>query len=99
MAVALPAGKLWNLMILADETGRFKMLAIDQRTSLQRSLETILGRRARYEEIGRIKRAIIRALTPHGTAVLTDSEYGYPQGRAGTGGKRGPAAGNRAIRL
>jgi hypothetical protein len=37
MAVALPAGKLRNLMILADETGRFKMMAIDQRTSLQRS--------------------------------------------------------------
>jgi hypothetical protein len=37
MAVALPAGKLRNLMILADETGRFKLMAIDQRTSLRRS--------------------------------------------------------------
>jgi len=37
MAVALPAGKLRNLLILADETGRFRMMAIDPRTSLQRS--------------------------------------------------------------
>jgi tagatose 1,6-diphosphate aldolase len=74
----LPAGKLRNLMTLADENGRFKMLAIDQRLSLERSLQTRLGRPGRYEEVVQIKRAVTRALAPHATAVLLDVEFGYP---------------------
>jgi tagatose 1,6-diphosphate aldolase len=74
----LPAGKLRNLMTLADENGRLKMMAIDQRMSLERALETLLGRPGRYEEAVRIKRAVTRALAPHATAVLLDVEFGYP---------------------
>src|SRR5260370_42635097 len=75
---ALPAGKLRNLMTLADANGRLKMMAIDQRMSLERSLETMLGRPGRYEEMVQIKRAVTRALAPHATAVLLDVEFGYP---------------------
>jgi tagatose 1,6-diphosphate aldolase len=74
----LPAGKLRNLMTLADANGRLKMMAIDQRMSLERSLEKILGRPARYEAVVQIKRAVTRALAPHATAVLIDVEFGYP---------------------
>jgi tagatose 1,6-diphosphate aldolase len=74
----LPAGKLRNLMALADENGRLKMMAIDQRMSLERSLEVLLGRPGRYEETVGIKRAVTRALAPHATAVLLDVEFGYP---------------------
>src|SRR5260370_6657221 len=74
----LPAGQLRNLMSLADANGRLRMMAIDQRMSLGRSLETILGRPGRYEEMVQIKRAVTRALAPHATAVLIDVEFGYP---------------------
>src|SRR3712207_6546299 len=78
MPVTLPAGKLRNMMTLADETGRLKMMAIDQRMSLERSLQSLLGRPGRYEEVVRVKRAITRALGPYATAVLIDAEFGYP---------------------
>ena len=51
MAVTLPAGKLRNLLTLADEAGRLKMMAIDQRMSMERALQGVLGREPRYEEM------------------------------------------------
>src|SRR6476469_9218468 len=77
MAVTLPAGKLRNLKTLADERGRLKMMAIDQRMSMERSLMSVLGRQPRYEEVVRIKKAVTSALAPYATAVLIDAEYGY----------------------
>jgi tagatose 1,6-diphosphate aldolase len=79
MPAPLPAGKLRNLLTLGDETGRLKMMAIDQRMSLERSLQSILGRPGKYEEVVRVKRAITGALAPYATAVLIDVEFGYPQ--------------------
>jgi tagatose 1,6-diphosphate aldolase len=79
MAVALPAGKLRNMMTLADESGRLKMMAIDQRLSLQHALQRILGRPPGYEEMVRVKVAITGALGPYASAVLIDAEFGYPQ--------------------
>jgi tagatose 1,6-diphosphate aldolase len=74
----LPAGKLRGLTTLADANGRLKMMAIDQRMSLERSLGTILGRPGSYDEVVRVKRAVTRVLAPHATAVLIDVEFGYP---------------------
>jgi tagatose 1,6-diphosphate aldolase len=74
----LPAGKLRNLMTLADPNGRLKMMAIDQRMSLERSLESLLGRLGRYDEVVRVRRAVTRVLAPCATAVLIDVEFGYP---------------------
>lgn len=79
MATSIPAGKLRNLLTLGDEIGRLKMMAIDQRMSLERSLRTILGRAPEYEEIVSVKRAVTGALGPYATAVLIDVEYGYPR--------------------
>jgi tagatose 1,6-diphosphate aldolase len=79
MSVTLPAGKLRNLLTLGDETGRLKMMAIDQRMSMDRTLEGVLGRRPRYEEIVAVKRAVTAALAPYATAVLIDAEYGYTE--------------------
>jgi tagatose 1,6-diphosphate aldolase len=75
----LPAGKLRNLLTLGDETGRLKMMAIDQRMSMERTLEAVLGRRPRYEETVRVKRAVTAALAPYATAVLIDAEFGYSE--------------------
>src|SRR4051794_28257163 len=79
MAVTLPAGKLRNLMTLADEGGRLKMMAIDQRMSLESTLQKLLGRAPWYEEMVRAKRAITSALGPYASAVLIDVEFGYAQ--------------------
>jgi tagatose 1,6-diphosphate aldolase len=77
MPITLPAGKLRNLITLADANGRLKMMAIDQRMSMERSLGQILGRPGNYEEVVRVKRAVTRALAPYATAVLIDAEFGY----------------------
>jgi len=79
MPVALPAGKLRNLTTLADEAGRLKMMAIDQRLSLERSLAKVLGRAGTYEEVVRLKRAVTRVLAPLASAVLIDAEFGYSE--------------------
>jgi tagatose 1,6-diphosphate aldolase len=80
MAVELAAGKLRNLITLADENGRFKMMAIDQRGSLQTSLARALNKDAKeitFDDMARTKREITAALAPYATAVLTDPIYGY----------------------
>jgi tagatose 1,6-diphosphate aldolase len=77
MAVEISAGKLRNLMTLADETGRLKMMAIDQRGSLNQSLAKVLGREASFDEVAEFKQLVTESLAPYSTAVLTDPIYGY----------------------
>jgi tagatose 1,6-diphosphate aldolase len=77
---SLSAGKLRRLLSLADRNGRFKMLAIDQRASLQNALGQALGIAPTdvcYEALATVKEVITSALAPHATAVLTDPLYGY----------------------
>ena len=81
MSDQLTNGKIRSLNCLADEGGRFRMLAIDQRSALQSMLAKVLGRDAKSigaEELTATKRVITRALAPFSTAVLTDPVYGYP---------------------
>ncbi|MBI3944449.1 MAG: tagatose 1,6-diphosphate aldolase [Armatimonadetes bacterium] len=78
----ISTGKLRGLVRLADDAGRFKMMAIDQRGSLQQSLGRVLNKdplAVGYEEIARVKGAITRVLAPHATAVLMDPIFGYPE--------------------
>lgn len=82
MAVHLSPGKWQRLRSLTDEQGRFKMLAIDQRGSLQAAIGRATGKKP--GEVGRedmvaAKAVITRILAPYATAVLTDPEYGFPQ--------------------
>ncbi len=77
MAVEVSVGKLRNLMTLADEEGRLKMMAIDQRGSLNRELGKALGREAGFDEVAHFKEVITEYLAPYSTAVLTDPIYGY----------------------
>ena len=82
MAVEISAGKLRNLACLADTNGRFKMLAVDQRGSLQRALARSLGKDPQavaYEELAQTKATITRVLAPHASALLTDPIFGYPE--------------------
>jgi tagatose 1,6-diphosphate aldolase len=67
-------------MRLADEAGRFKMLAIDQRGSMVDSLAKTSGKpkdQVKFEEIARVKMLVTKSLAPMATAVLTDPIYGY----------------------
>src|SRR5207249_3066512 len=77
MAAEISAGKLRNLMALADENGRLKMMAIDQRGSLNQALGKVLGREASFDQVAEFKQIVTEHLAPYATAVLTDPIYGY----------------------
>lgn len=72
-------GKTWGLRRLADETGRFKMLAVDQRPPIKDLVTAARGgRSATYEDVGAIKRLLVETLSPQASAVLLDPHYAYP---------------------
>ena len=79
--VEISAGKLRRITKLADTRGRFKMMAVDQRGSMQKALAEALNvssDNVSYEQVAEIKTLIIRVLAPYTTAVLTDPIFGYP---------------------
>src|SRR2546427_10135989 len=79
MAV-LSSGKLTNLLRLADASGRFKMLAIDQRDSLRNALGNATRREPKdvtYEDMATTKALITEALAPYASALLVEPIYGW----------------------
>ena len=77
----ISSGKLRGLMKLADASGRFKMMAIDQRGSMVTKLAEVLGiekTHVKYDDVASLKTLITRILAPNSTAVLTDPIYGHP---------------------
>jgi sulfofructosephosphate aldolase len=67
---------LITLDALARESGTFLMVAMDQRESL-RTMLAEHGHDATDERIADFKVAVTRELSPHGSALLVDSEYGW----------------------
>ncbi len=79
--VELTPGKWRGLKILADEEGKFRMMAIDQRGSLKKALAKALGissDEVKDEDIVKAKIMITKVLSPYASAVLTDPVYGFP---------------------
>jgi tagatose 1,6-diphosphate aldolase len=77
---ALSAGKLWGLRRLADAGGRWKMIAIDQRTPLMAPIARIRGAaEAPYEDVAAVKVAITKQLSPLASAMLLDPNFAYPR--------------------
>jgi tagatose 1,6-diphosphate aldolase len=77
----MTAGKLRRLMTLADASGRFQMLAIDQRTTLRVMLARACGKppeEIEDRELTEVKARVTEALGPFASAVLTDPVYGWP---------------------
>lgn len=77
----LPIGKYRRLSRLSDMEGRFAMLAIDQRGSLQGMIGSRQGTAAdaiSNRDLAAVKRAVTTAIAPLATAVLTDPLCGYP---------------------
>jgi tagatose 1,6-diphosphate aldolase/sulfofructosephosphate aldolase len=72
-----------GLDVIADESGRLAVLAMDQRATLRRML-TAAGQPAEPGDLEQFKIDVIGALSPLASAVLTDVEYGVgPVRRAG----------------
>ncbi|MBM6595108.1 tagatose 1,6-diphosphate aldolase [Microvirga pudoricolor] len=86
----ISAGKLRGLRRLADKAGRFKMVAVDQRPPMIKSIgEKIAPRTAGYDEIAPVKALLARTLTPMGSAVLIDPDYGFSLAADGIPADRG----------
>jgi sulfofructosephosphate aldolase len=65
-----------TLDALARDSGTFLMVAMDQRESL-RTMLAEHGHDATDERIVEFKLAVTRELSPHASALLVDSEYGW----------------------
>ena len=71
-------GKLWGLRRLADEAGRFKMLAMDQTGPIVNPIRQRRGLdHAPFEDIAAVKTLLARHLARHASAVLLDPPFGY----------------------
>jgi tagatose-1,6-bisphosphate aldolase len=66
---------------IADQVGRFAIVAMDQRGSLRKMLATA-GRPGTDTELSAVKVDVIAALSPRASGVLTDAEYGVGPVRA-----------------
>src|SRR5256885_3467330 len=69
-------GKLRGLQQISDDTGRFTMIAMDQRGSLQKMLHPENPKAATYAEMEAVKLGVTQALAPHASGYLLDPEYG-----------------------
>ncbi len=76
----LTPGKAWGLRRLADDGGRFKMVAADQRPPIKDLAKQARGTATADEgDVADIKRLLIETLGSHATAVLLDPHYAYPR--------------------
>jgi tagatose 1,6-diphosphate aldolase len=72
-------GKLWGLRRLADDAGRFKMLAVDQRPPIKDLVSAARGTsEASYDDVADLKRLLVEELAPYSSAALLDPHYAYP---------------------
>jgi tagatose 1,6-diphosphate aldolase len=77
----LSAGKLWGLRRLADDAGRWKMIAVDQRPPVMQPIARQRGlAEAPYDDVAAVKRLLTQHLSPVASAMLLDPNYAYPQG-------------------
>src|SRR5438093_11331912 len=74
--VRISVGKLRGLQQISDDTGRFTMIAMDQRGSLQKMLRPENPKAATYAEMEAVKLGVTEALAPHASGYLLDPEYG-----------------------
>src|SRR5438445_617169 len=72
----ISVGKLRGLQQISDDTGRFTMIAMDQRGSLQKMLHPEKPKAATYSEMEAVKLAVTQALAPHASGYLLDPEFG-----------------------
>jgi tagatose 1,6-diphosphate aldolase len=74
-------GKLRHMQALSNKQGVIAAAAMDQRGSLQNVIAASKGvapEAITPDMLTEFKIAVVRALTPHATAILLDPEYGIP---------------------
>ena len=72
-------GKLWGMRRMADEGGRFKMTAVDQRPPIKALVAERRGAaEAPYDDVCAVKALLVRELGPYSSALLLDPHYAYP---------------------
>ncbi len=74
-------GKLRHMQALSNKHGVIAAAAMDQRGSLQNTIAASKGvgpEAVTPDMLTEFKIAVVRALTPHATAILLDPEYGIP---------------------
>src|SRR3989442_14404377 len=72
----ISVGKLRGLQQISDDTGRFTMVAMDQRGSLQKMLHPENPKAATHAEMEAVKLAVTEALAPLASGYLLDPEFG-----------------------
>src|SRR3989475_11056887 len=75
-SMRISVGKLRGLQQISDDTGRFTMIAMDQRGSLQKMLHPENPKAATYAEMEAVKLGVTQALAPHASGYLLDPEFG-----------------------
>lgn len=77
--MTLTAGKWRGLRRMADRSGRFKMLAVDQRPPIKNLVADRRGvDNAPDNDVADVKRALVECLAGEATAVLMDPHGAYP---------------------
>lgn len=72
-------GKYLGLRRLADDNGRFKMLAIDQRPPIEKLVREGRGSETpSFEDVAGVKELLLENLGPYATASLLDPQYIFP---------------------
>ncbi|TLZ66901.1 MAG: tagatose 1,6-diphosphate aldolase [Methanobacteriota archaeon] len=74
--VRISIGKLRGLQQISDDTGRFTMIAMDQRGSLQKMLHPENPKATTYAEMEAVKIGVTQALAPVASGYLLDPEFG-----------------------
>jgi tagatose 1,6-diphosphate aldolase len=76
----LSPGKLWGLRRMADEGGRFKMVAVDQRPPIKNPIREKRGTaEAPYEDVAGFKLMLIEELQADASAILLDPHFALPR--------------------
>ena len=71
-------GKLWGMRRLADAGGRWKMVALDQRTPLFGPIAAKRGTATPpFDDVARVKQLLARHLSGQASALLLDPIYAY----------------------
>jgi tagatose 1,6-diphosphate aldolase len=77
----LSPGKLWGMRRMADQNGRFKMVAVDQRPPIKNPIKAARGlAEAPYEDVAAFKLMLVRELQADASAMLLDPHFALPQG-------------------
>src|SRR5213080_2128475 len=76
--VQISKGKFTHLQTCADKKGVIAAAAMDQRGSLNKSIEKARGQEIPDQAVPDFKSMVTRVLTRHASAILMDPEYGLP---------------------